>query len=41
MKSGTKTAYDAEGRRKYLSQSEGQKFVQHAANLPKAEAFFA
>ena len=40
MNPSAKTAYDAEGRRKYLSAAEGRKFVQHAANLPKAEALF-
>lgn len=33
-----KGAYDQEGRRKYLSQAEGQKFVHHAAGLPRSEA---
>ena len=35
-----KGAYDQEGRRKYLSRTEGQKFVQHATALPRSEAIF-
>jgi len=33
-------AYDAEGRRKYLSRTEGQKFLKQAALLPKQDALF-
>ena len=33
-------AYDHEGRRKYLSRTEGSQFVQHATNLPKTHALF-
>ena len=40
MKPSAKTAYDAEGRRKYLSQAEGQKFVQNSTSLEKAKALF-
>ena len=40
MKPSAKGAYDHEGRRKYLSQAEGQKFVQHATGLPRNEAIF-
>lgn len=34
------TAYDREGRRKYLSRTEGQKFLAKAAQLPRLEALF-
>lgn len=34
------SAYDPEGRRKYLSHAEGRKFVGHAARLPQAQALF-
>ena len=34
------TAYDTEGRRKYLSQAEGRKFVQNAAYLEIPKAMF-
>ena len=40
MKPSAESAYDHEGRRKYLSRTEGRKFVQHAASLPRAEALF-
>lgn len=40
MRWSAKTAYDIEGRRKYLSAEEGRKFIQHAVNLPKREALF-
>ena len=39
-KSSTKSAYDNGGRRKYLSRSEGCKFVQHATALPTNHALF-
>ncbi len=40
MKPSAESAYDHEGRRKYLSRAEGRKFVQHATSLPKARALF-
>jgi integrase/recombinase XerD len=40
MKFSAKSAYDAEGRRKYLSKAEGQKFLRHAALLPRPSALF-
>jgi integrase len=39
-KMSAKGAYDAGGRRKYLSRDEGRKFLHHAALLPKPEALF-
>jgi integrase/recombinase XerD len=40
MKSSAKSAYDEEGRRKYLSRAEGAAFIQHAAHLPRPRALF-
>jgi len=40
MKRDAMNAYDAEGRRKYLSREEGRKFLSHAALLPRARALF-
>lgn len=40
MKPSAMTAYDAEGRRKYLSRTEGSSFLQQATQLPKANALF-
>lgn len=40
MKIRTLGVYDADGRRKYLTNGEGEKFRQVAANLPRAEAVF-
>lgn len=40
MKRRAESAYDVEGRRKYLSRTEGGKFVQHATGLPKSQALF-
>lgn len=40
MRSGTKSPYDAGGRRKYLSRAEGRKFVQCTTTIAKAQAFF-
>ncbi|MFD0894727.1 tyrosine-type recombinase/integrase [Luteolibacter ambystomatis] len=34
------SAYDAEGRRKYLSRDEGKKFLSQAVLLPRARALF-
>lgn len=39
-KPNAESAYDHEGRRKYLSRAEGCKFVHHATLLPKPEALF-
>lgn len=40
MKNRAISAYDGEGRRKYLSRTEGQKFLQQVVQLPKLEALF-
>ena len=40
MKPSAKSAYDYEGRRKYLSKTEGGNFLQHAIALQKPEALF-
>jgi integrase len=40
MKRDAMSAYDAEGRRKYLSREEGKKFVGKAAQLPREKALF-
>jgi|SRR5579862_4043830 len=40
MRKSVKGAYDAEGRRKYLSRAEGQNFLQCAALLPRQNALF-
>lgn len=39
-KSNAESAYDHEGRRKYLSRAEGLKFVQHTTTLPRGDALF-
>jgi integrase len=40
MKRNVMSAYDAGGRRKYLSREEGKRFVGYAAQLPRAQALF-
>ena len=40
MTKGTYSAYDSEGRRKYLTQAEGKRFLKSARKLPRAEALF-
>lgn len=40
MKRDAMSAYDASGRRKYLSRDEGKKFLSQAALLPRPLAFF-
>lgn len=40
MNPSAKRAYDAEGRRKYLSREEGCRFVQHATQRNRGEGFF-
>ena len=40
MKPSAKSAYDYEGRRKYLSKTEGGSFLQNAVALQKPEALF-
>ncbi len=40
MENSSKTAYDREGRRKYISRSEGQKFLAAATRLPRQNALF-
>lgn len=40
MTQGTYSAYDNEGRRKYLTRAEGKAFRQSARKLPQAEALF-
>lgn len=40
MTQGTYSAYDSEGRRKYLTHEEGKKFLKAARKLPGAEALF-
>ena len=40
MKSGTKSAYDRDGRRKYLTKDEGRRFVLHATKLSRQNALF-
>lgn len=40
MKQKARGAYDAEGRRKYLSKAEGQKFLRYATQLPQPDALF-
>ena len=39
-KSSAESAYDHEGKRKYLSRAEGSQFVQHATALPRCQALF-
>ncbi len=39
-KPSAESAYDHEGRRKYLSRAEGCKFVRHATSLPRSHALF-
>lgn len=40
MTQGTYSAYDSEGRRKYLTSAEGRKFRRCARALPQTEALF-
>ena len=40
MTQGTYSAYDGEGRRKYLTKAEGKNFLKAARKLPRAEALF-
>lgn len=40
MTQGTYSAYDSEGRRKYLTQAEGKLFLKASRKLPSAEALF-
>lgn len=40
MTQGTYSAYDKEGRRKYLTLAEGKKFLKAARKLPRVEALF-
>lgn len=40
MSRGNYSAYDHEGRRKYLTREEGRKFLRCARKLPRAEALF-
>ena len=40
MTKGTYSAYDSEGRRKYLTHAEGKRFLKSARKLPPAEALF-
>jgi integrase len=40
MNRNARSAYDSEGRRKYLTKSEGQRFLRHAAELPRQDALF-
>jgi integrase/recombinase XerD len=40
MTQGTYSAYDGEGRRKYLTHAEGKKFLRSARKLPHAKALF-
>lgn len=40
MRTNARDAYDAEGRRKYLSKAEGLKFLQQAALRPNLDALF-
>ena len=40
MENAAKSAYDTEGRRKYLSPAEGQRFLQRVVELPKQRALF-
>ncbi len=40
MKIRTRSAYDNEGKRKYLSRPEGQKFLEQVVRLPRLNALF-
>jgi integrase len=40
MEISAKSAYDQEGRRKYLTHTEGHKFLDHAVHQPKMNALF-
>jgi len=40
MNRSLRSAYDVDGRRKYLNRSEGKKFLELAIQLPKAKALF-
>jgi len=40
MNRGNYSAYDHEGRRKYLTQEEGRRFLKCARKLPRSEALF-
>ena len=40
MNPSARTAYDPNGRRKYLSSEEGRRFVLNATDLPREEALF-
>jgi integrase len=40
MSRGNYSAYDQEGRRKYLTREEGRRFLKCARKLPRAEALF-
>ena len=40
MELSDKSAYDREGRRKYLTRSEGRKFLEQVVHLPKLDALF-
>ena len=40
METCARSAYDQEGRRKYLSREEGRRFLEHVVRLPKPSALF-
>ena len=40
METCARSAYDQEGRRKYLSREEGRRFLDHVVRLPKPSALF-
>jgi integrase/recombinase XerD len=40
MEISVRSAYDREGRRKYLSRAEGHKFLEQVVQLPKPDALF-
>jgi len=40
MEISARSAYDREGRRKYLTRAEGQKFLGQVVHLPKVDALF-
>ncbi len=40
MELSVRSAYDREGKRKYLSRTEGQKFLEQTVRLPKRDALF-
>ena len=40
MELSVRSAYDREGKRKYLSRTEGQKFLEQAVQLPRPDALF-